>query len=89
MSQRLPKKDAANACAKVRHLSDGEHLGMKGSFLKPSGVVGDENECAKMDLAPFSQITTGNHDDGDRKNCNFTNKSLRHLPHGGRQLSWF
>ena len=23
------------------------------------------------------------------KNCNFSNKSLRHLLHGGRQLSWF
>ena len=89
LGRRLPEKDATNACAKVRRPSDGERLDVKGSFLKPSGVVDDENERAETDLAALSQSTAGNHDDGDRKNCNFTNKSLRHLPHGGRQLSWF
>ena len=77
------------ARAKVHRPSNGERLDVQGSFLKPSGIVGDENERAETDLAAFSQSTTENHDDGDRKNCNFTNKSLRHLPHGGRQLSWF
>ena len=78
-----------SACAKVRRPADGECLDVKGSFLKPGGVVGDEDERAETDLAALSQSTAGNHDDGNRKNRNFTKKSLRHLPHGGRQLSWF
>ena len=64
----------------MRRPSDGECLDVKGSFLKPGGVVGDENEHAETDLVDLSQSAAGNHDDGDRKNCNFTNKSLRHLP---------
>ena len=88
LGRRLPEKDATYARAKVRRPSDGECLDVKGSFLKPSGVVDDENERTEMDLAALSQSTTRNHDDGDRTNCNFTNKSLRHLPQGGRQLSW-
>ena len=67
---------------------DGECLDVKGSFLKPGEVVGNEDEHAETDLMALSQSTAGNHDDGNRKNCNFTNKSLRHLPHGGCQLSW-
>ena len=85
----LPQEDTTDACAKVRRPADGERLDVKGSFLKPGGVVGNEDECTKMDLAALRQSTTGNHDDGSRKNRNFTKKSLRHLPHGGRQLSWF
>ena len=80
----MPKKDATNARVEVRRPSDGERLDVKGSFWKPDGVVGDENERAETDLAAFSQSTAGNHDDGDQKNCKFTNKSLRHLPQGGR-----
>ena len=68
---------------------DGECLDVERGLLEPGGVVGDEGECAEMDLAALSQSSAGNHDDGNRKNRNFSNKSLRHLPHGGRQLSWF
>ena len=57
-----------NARAKVRRPSDGERLDFKGSFLKPGGAVGDENEHAKTDLAALSQSAIGNHDDDDRKN---------------------
>ena len=89
LSRRLPEKDAVNARAKVRRASDGERLNVKGSFLKPRGVIGDKNERAETDLAALSQSTAGNHDDGNRKNRNLTKKSLRHLPHDGRQLSWF
>ena len=74
---------------KVRCPADGEHLNVEWSLLEPSGVVGDEHEHAEMDLAALGQSSARNHDDGDQKNCNFSNKSLRHLPHGGRQLSWF
>ena len=82
----LPQKDAANAHAKARCPAHGERLDIEGSFLEPGGVVGDEDERAETDLATFSQTTAGNHDDGNRKNRNLTGKSLRHLPHGGRQL---
>ena len=84
----MPKKDAANACAKVRRPVDGERLDVEWSLVEPSGVVGDENKCAETDLVAFSQSSAGNHDDGNRKNRNFSNKLLRHLPQGGRQLSW-
>ena len=73
---------------KVRRPTNGERLDVKGSFLKPGGVIGDEDEPAETDLAALSQSSAGNHDDGNRKNRNFSNKSLRHLPHDGRQLSW-
>ena len=74
---------------KVRYPADWERPDVKWRFLEPSGVVGDEYERAEMDLAALSQTSAWNHDDGDRKNCSFSNNSLRHLPHGGRQLSWF
>ena len=54
LGRRLPKKDATYARAKVRRPSDGERLDVKGSFLKPSGIVGDENERAETDLATLS-----------------------------------
>ena len=50
----------------MRRPSDGECLDVKGSFLKPGGVVGDENERAEMDLAALNHLAAGNHDD-DRK----------------------
>ena len=87
MGRRLPQKDAANACVKVRRLAGGEHVDVEWCLLKPSGVVGDKHERAETDLAALIHTSAWNHDDGDRKNCNFSNKSLRHLPHGGRQLS--
>ena len=89
LSRRLPQKDAANACTKVRRPSNRERFDIERSFLKPRRVVDDENERAETDLATLSQSTAGNHDDGNRKNRNLTKKSLRHLPQGGRQLSWF
>ena len=88
LGRRLPQEDTTDACAKVRRPADGERVDVEWSLLKPSGVVGDKHERAETDLAALSQTSAWNHDDGDRKNCNFSNKSLRHLPHGGRQLSW-
>ena len=85
----MPQEDAADARAKVRRSMDWERVVVEWSLLKPSRVVGDERERAETDLAALNQNSTGNHDDGNRKDCNFSNKSLRHLPHGGRQLSWF
>ena len=89
LSRRLPKKDAADARAKVRSPADGECLDVEWSLLELSGVVGDEHERIETDLAALCQSSARNHDDGNRKNCNFSNKSLRHLPQGGRQLSWY
>ena len=85
----MAQENAADARAKVRRLADRERVNVERSLLKPSGVIGDERERAKTDLAALDQNSARNHDEGDRKNCNFSNKSLRHLPHGGRQLSWF
>ena len=88
-SRRLPQQDAADTRPKVRRPADGERVDVEWRLLKPGGVVGNEDERAETDLAAFRQSSAGNHDDGNRKNRNFSNKSLRHLPHGGRQLSWF
>ena len=85
----MPQEDAADARVKVRRPAGGESVDVEWCLLKPSGVIGDKHERAETDLAALSQTSAWNHDDGDRKNCNFSNKSLRHLPHGGRQLSWF
>ena len=74
---------------KVCRPADGERLNVERSFLKPSGVVGDEDECTEMDLVALSETSAGNHDERTRRNRNLTEKSLRHLPHGGHQLSWF
>ena len=88
MGRQLPQEDAADTRAKVRRSADWERIDVEWSLLKPSGVVGDKHERTEMDLAALSQTSAWNHDEGDRKNCNFSNKSLRHLPHGGCQLSW-
>ena len=85
----MPQKDAADTCAKVCCPANGERLDVEGGLLEPGGVVGDEDERAETDLAALSQSTAGNHDDGNQKNHNLTEKLLRHLPQGGRQLSWF
>ena len=85
----MPQKDAADARSKVRSSADWERIHVERSLLQPGRVVGDKRECAEMDLTDLNQNSACNHDDGNRKNCNFSNKSLRHLPHGGRQLSWF
>ena len=67
MGRWLPQEDAADTRAKVRRPSNGERLNVKGSFLKASGVIGDENERVEVDLAALSQSAAGNHDDDDRK----------------------
>ena len=86
MGRRLPQEDART---KVHCPADRECVHVEGSLLKPSGVVGDERERAKTDLAALYQNSARNHDQRDRKNRNFSNQVLRFLPHGGRQLSWF
>ena len=85
----MPKENAADARAKVRCPVDRECVHVERSLLKPSGVVGDERECTKTDLLTLDQNSSRHHDESTRKNRNFSIKSLKHLPHGGRQLSWF
>ena len=85
----MPQQNVTDTRPKVRRPADGERVDVEWCLLEPSGVVGDEREHAEMDLAALNQNSARNHDEGDQYNCNFSNKSLRHLPHGGRQLSWF
>ena len=85
----MPQEDAADARVKVRRPACGERIDAEWCLLKPSGVIGDKHEHAETDLGALSQTSGWNHDDEDRKNCNFSNKSLKHRPHGGRQLLWF
>ena len=66
LGRRLSKKNATSARAEVRRSPDGERLSVQGSFLKPRGVIGDENERAETDLVALSQFAAGNHDDDDR-----------------------
>ena len=60
LSRRLPKEDVTDARAKVRCPADGERLDVEWRFLEPSGVVGDEYERTKTDLAAQGQTTTKN-----------------------------
>ena len=68
----MPQQNAADTCAKMRRPADGERVDVEWSLLEPSGVVGDEREHAKMDLAALDQSSARNHDEGDRNNCNFS-----------------
>ena len=56
-----------DACAKVRRPADGERVDVEWSFLKPSGVVGDERERAERDLAALHQSSAQKHDQRDWK----------------------
>ena len=85
----MSQQNAADTCAKMRRTADGKRINIEWSLLEPSGVVGNKREHAETNLAALNQNSARNHGEGDRNNCNFSNKSLRHLPHGGRQLSWF
>ena len=67
LSRRLLEKDAANARAEVRRPLDGERLNVQGSFLKPHGVVGDEQQRTETDLTALHQNSARNHDDLDQK----------------------
>ena len=42
----------------MRRTADGERVDVEWSFLEPSGVVGDEGERAKTDLAALDQNST-------------------------------
>ena len=70
----------------MRRPTDGESLNVEWGFLEPRGVVDGEDERAETDLAAQDQIAAGRHDEDGK--CNLAGKSLRRLPHGGRQLSW-
>ena len=85
----MPQQNAADTCVKMRRTADGERINVEWSLLEPGGVVGDEGESTETNLAALDQSSARNHDEGDRTNYNFSKKSLRHLPQGGRQLSWF
>ena len=52
LSRWLPEKDAANARVKVRRPADGKCLDVEGGFLKPGGVIGDEDERARRISRP-------------------------------------
>ena len=83
------QQDAADTCTKVCCPADGQRVDVEWCLLEPSRVVGDESERTETDHAALDQNSARNHDEGDQNNCNFSNKPLRHLPHGGRQLSWY
>ena len=70
----------------VRRPADREHLDIKRRFPEPCRVVGDEGERSETDLVALEQIPAGRHDEGEKMQPR--RKSLRRLPHGGRQLSW-
>ena len=63
----MPQENAADARAKVRCPADRECIHVERSLLKPGGVIGDERERAKMDLAALHQNFVENHDDSGRK----------------------
>ena len=73
----MPEKDAGNVRAKVCRPADGERFDVEWSFLKPSGVVGHENERAETDLAALSQSASGNHDDENRKKSQLHQKVVK------------
>ena len=55
LSRRLPQKDAADACSKMRCSADRERIHVERSLLQPGRVVGDEREHAETDLAALNQ----------------------------------
>ena len=83
MESMLPQQDAADTRPKVRRPADGERVDVEWCLLEPSRVVADESERTETDLAALDQSSTGNHDEGDRTNCNSSNKTLKHLPKVG------
>ena len=87
MGRRLPQEDAADARAKVRRPTDRECVDVERSLLKPTRVVG-VNVSAPIRI---SRPSTSPLEDTMMMrigtNRNSTKKSLRHLPHGGCQLS--
>ena len=89
LGRRLPQQNAADTCAKMRRTADGERINVERSIMEPRGVVGEEGESAETDLLTPDQSSSRHHDESTRKNRNFSTKLLKHLPHGGRQLSWF
>ena len=85
----MPQQNAADTCAEMRRTADGERINVERSLLEPCGVVGDEGESTETNLLTPDQSSSRHHDESTRKNRNFSTKSLKHLPRGGRQLSWF
>ena len=85
----MPQENAAEARAKVRCPTNRECVHVERSLLKLGGVVGDEREHAETDLAALHQNSVENHDDLGRKRSQLLQQTLKHLPQGGRQLSWF
>ena len=85
----MSQQNTADTRPKMRRTADEERVDVESSLLEPSGVIGNESERTETDLASLDQNSARNHDEGDQNNCNFSNKSLRHQPQGGRQLSWY
>ena len=77
-SRRLPKKNAAGACRKVRRPADRERLNVNRLFLKPCRVVGDEGERTKTDLVAQEQTAAGRHDEGE--DCKLVGSRLDACP---------
>ena len=84
----MQQQNAADTCAKMRRTADGERIDVEWSLLEPGGVVGDKGESIETNLSTLDQNSSSYHDESTRKNRNFSTKSLKHLAHGGRQLSW-
>ena len=72
----------------MHRTADGERIDVEWSLLELGGVVGDEGESTETNLPTLDQNSSSYHDESTRKNRNFSTKSLKHPPHGGRQLSW-
>ena len=85
----MPQENAAAARAKVRCPANRECVHVERSLLEPSRVVDDERERAETDLAALHRSSAENHDDSGRKRSQLLQQTLKHLPHGGRQLPWF
>ena len=85
----MPQENTADTHAKVRCPANRECVHVERSLLKLGGVVGDERERAKTDLAALHQNSARNHDDLDRKRSQLLQQIAKTPPQGGRQLSWF
>ena len=55
---RLPEKDAADACSKMRRSVDRERIHVERGLLQPVRVVGDECERTETDLTALNQNST-------------------------------
>ena len=89
LGRRLSQEDATNACTEVRRTADGERVDVEwGSWSQAESSAMNVSAPTRISRpSTKTPLETMMKEIG--KKCNFSNKSLRHLPPGGRQLSWF